>query len=78
MAGDDQLTKKEEKLELVNYRDGDPNPGSARDPIINGDQAYEPEKLYASNAPLNQHAAKGSLGNDKYLSKFSTAREAED
>lgn len=58
--------KKEEKLELVNYRDGDPNPGSARDPIIDNDGAY------ASNAPLNHDKAK-DRGN-----AYTTAREEEE
>ena len=76
---DQKKGQKEEKLELVNYRDGDPNPGSARDPIVNNDGAYDPgsardpiiinEGAYASNDPLSMAGTKRSLGD-----AFTTAR----
>lgn len=57
----------------MNYRDGDPNPGSARDPIVNNDgAAYDPgsardpiiinDGAYASNDPLSLFGTKRSLG----------------
>ena len=56
IADQKTLPSKEEKLELVNYRDGDPNPGSARDPIVNNDGAYDPgsAREFTSNDPFSQ------------------------
>jgi len=57
----------------VNYRDGDPNPGSARDPIVDNDgAAYDPgsardpinfnDGAYTSNDPFSVAKTKRSLG----------------
>ena len=78
--GDDQ-SKKEEKLELVNYRDGEykssPDP-DGQDPIINNDNN---DRAYASNVPLNQrggnHKGKASLGNQYTTARGESGREGQ-
>ena len=67
---DDQKSgeKREEKLELVDYRDGDLNPGSARDPI------------FSDGAWLSPHDKDSRRLDNAYASNnaYTTARDGED